>query len=306
MMRLAIVLAAAVALAGVAHASTVAVKSSTAVSSDVVTLGDLFIGAGEAASQPVAQAPAIGRSLVFDAARLTDIARAHGLLWRPTSRFDRAVVERASHVIGHEQIAQALSEALARAGAGGDRELSFDGRQYRLTIPAGERVKLEIRDVRFDDRSERFSATAIAGAAVTNVAGQAARMIEVPTASTRLARGEIVQAKDLRMQRMRATSLSGDAILSGTDIVGKAAKRTVGPGEVLRANDVQTPIAIEKGSLVTMIVHTPFMQLTSQGKALEDGAVGETIRVLNVRSKKTVEAQVAKSDVVIVPLAQAP
>ncbi len=184
--------------------------------------------------------------------------------------------------------------------------MSFDGRQYRLTVPAGERVKLEIRDLRFDDRNERFSATAAAGAITTIVAGQAARMIEVPTTVTRLVRGEIVQAKDLRPQRVRATALSSDALLSGTDIVGKAAKRTVAAGEILRSNDVQTPIVVEKGALVTMIVHTPFMQLTSQGKALEDGAVGETIRVLNIRSKKMVEAQVTKPDIVVVPFAYAP
>jgi flagella basal body P-ring formation protein FlgA len=305
MTRLALGLVALFFAAASANASVVSVKPNTAVSGDTVTLGDLFLGVGEAAPQAVAPAPALGRTLVFDAQRLGEIARAHGLAWRPASRLDRAVIERASHVIGHEQIAQATAEALQRAGAGTDRELSFDGRQLRLTVPAGEKVKLEIRDLRFDERSERFTANAIAGAASIAVAGQAARLIEVPAAATRLVRGEIVQGKDLRMHRVRAATLSQDALTTANDIVGKAARRTIAPGEVIRVSDIQTPIAIEKGALVTMIVQTPFMRLTSQGKALEDGAVGETIRVLNVRSKKTVEAQVAKSDTVLVPFIQA-
>ncbi len=78
-------------------------------------------------------------------------------------------------------------------------------------------------------------------------------------------------------------------------------RRTVNAGKILRAADLQSPIAIEKGSLVTMIIQTPFMMLTTQGKALDEGALGDTIRVLNGRSKKIVEAQIARADTVVVP-----
>jgi flagellar basal body P-ring formation protein FlgA len=60
---------------------------------------------------------------------------------------------------------------------------------------------------------------------------------------------------------------------------------------------------VEKGALVTMIVQTPFMTLSTQGRALDEGAMGDTIRVMNARSRKVVEAQVTKSDTVMIQTA---
>ncbi len=287
--------------AAFASAQTVTIRSAVTVSSDTISLGDVFSGVGDLADVPIAQAPAVGRSLVLDAAWLQDIARTHKFAWRATSRFERVVVERASHAIEHDQILAALSLALARTGAGGGREISFEGRQVSLVVAAADRSKVEIRDLRFDARSERFTAVAAAGAASVPLSGLAARMIEVPTVAVRLNRGEVVRAKDLRPTKVRAGGLNADAVTAEGEIVGKAVRRTVSAGEILRAADLQNPIAIERGALVTMTIQTPFMTLTTQGKALDEGALGDTIRVLNGRSKKIVEAQIARADTVVVP-----
>ena len=47
-----------------------------------------------------------------------------------------------------------------------------------------------------------------------------------------------------------------------------------------------------RGSLVTMKIETPFMTVTAQGKAQQDGAEGEIVRVINTQSNRVVEGTV--------------
>jgi flagella basal body P-ring formation protein FlgA len=41
-----------------------------------------------------------------------------------------------------------------------------------------------------------------------------------------------------------------------------------------------------------MILESPGLLLTAKGQALEDGAKGETIRIMNTQSNRTIEAVV--------------
>ena len=61
----------------------------------------------------------------------------------------------------------------------------------------------------------------------------------------------------------------------------------------MRAGDVQMPILVHKGDLVIIVLNTPSLQLTAQGKALEDGAMGAAIRVANTQSGRVIDAVVA-------------
>lgn len=290
-----------------ALAATIAAKPFALINGNVVRLGDIFTDVGDKADVPVGQAPPLGRSLTLDAAALTDIARANQLEWRAFSRFDKVVIERASQSVEAEQIVAALRETLARAGIGQNHDVQLDTRNLRMVVAAGTAPTVEIRDFRYDDRSERFTAQAAIVGDMTNaplsLAGQAVRVIETPTLVRRINRGEVIQAHDVRMARIRAATVPAEALMRTEAIVGKAARRALAPGESIRGADLQAPVVVEKGSAVTVVVQTPYMVLTTQGRALEDGAMGETIRVMNSRSKKIVEAQVAKSDTVVVQVA---
>jgi flagella basal body P-ring formation protein FlgA len=44
--------------------------------------------------------------------------------------------------------------------------------------------------------------------------------------------------------------------------------------------------------LVTIILKSPKMTLTAQGKALDDGSDGDTVRITNTQSNKVIEAEV--------------
>ena len=63
-------------------------------------------------------------------------------------------------------------------------------------------------------------------------------------------------------------------------------------GQPIREGDLRAPIVVARGSLVGMTLTTPNMVLTAQGRAIEDGAMGQVIKVMNTQSKTTVDAVV--------------
>ena len=91
---------------------------------------------------------------------------------------------------------------------------------------------------------------------------------------------------------------TGSMILSA--IVGLAARRNLRAGVPLRAGDVEPPKLVTRNQLVTVVFSMPGITLTTQGRALADGADGETISVLNVSSNRIVQAVVEERGLVAV------
>jgi len=58
------------------------------------------------------------------------------------------------------------------------------------------------------------------------------------------------------------------------------------------------PKLVARGKLVTLLIETPFMNLSAQGKALQDGSAGDVVRVLNLQSDRVIEG-IAESDGVV-------
>ncbi|MBU6406694.1 MAG: flagellar basal body P-ring formation protein FlgA [Alphaproteobacteria bacterium] len=50
------------------------------------------------------------------------------------------------------------------------------------------------------------------------------------------------------------------------------------------------PPAIRRGDTITLVYIAPGLQLTARGRALNDAAIGEGVRVVNLQSEVTVEA----------------
>ena len=71
-------------------------------------------------------------------------------------------------------------------------------------------------------------------------------------------------------------------------------------GQMLSAADLQRPISVTKGALVTMILKVGAMSLTTQGRALEQGSLGDFIRITNTHSNMTVTGKIEGPNVVSV------
>jgi flagella basal body P-ring formation protein FlgA len=57
---------------------------------------------------------------------------------------------------------------------------------------------------------------------------------------------------------------------------------------------------VARNANVTLVLKSGGMTLSALGRAVDEGARGETVRVINVQTKRTVEAQVVGPDTVLV------
>lgn len=294
-----------------ACAGAATIKPMVSVQASVVHLGDLFDGVGQRAELPVIAAPPPGRRMVLSADWLGALASAQHLDWHPTSRFDQVTVERASRTIDADEISRRLMAALAERAPGADAELRLDNPNIRLLVSADQTAPPTIEELRFENSSGRFSAVVVApvgngSADRLHVSGLLVRRTEVPMPAHPLSPGDVITRQDLTMVPLRSDRMTQDLVAEIGDIVGKTPRHALRPGEPVRANDIEVPIVVHRGNLVTIVLETANMRLTAEGKAMEDGGRGAVIRVTNTKSNRAIDAVVAGPGTVSVALAATP
>jgi flagella basal body P-ring formation protein FlgA len=293
----ALITAAALALASVPASAVPTLRPATTVAGPVIRLGDLFADAGAHADDAIAAAPAPGMHVTLSAEWLAAMAREHQLAWTPSSAYDQAVVARASRTIGADRVAAALLEETAARQPGDDPEILLDNPGLQFVVAADAPDALAIDGLTVDQRSGRLSAfvSAPAGdpAAVRQrVTGRLVYRLTVPVLTRALAPGATIAAGDLDVIKVRRDRLMADVATEAVQLLGKTPRRQLRAGEPLRLGDVQLPLLVHKGDLVTVTLETRSLQLTTQGKALDDGAKNALVRVENTKSSRVVDASV--------------
>ena len=277
--------------------SRVLLRNSVKVKSKTVRLGDIFSGTGGKADIAVAYAPEPGKRAFFDARWLLRAARTYRLDWRPMGIEDQIMVERDSLVIPREEIEDKILSALIENGANKSMVLELSNKLARLYVPSNSSAKIGVEDTSYEPRTGRFTAIIIAPAndprAIRHrVTGRLHKMTEVPVLTRKILGKEIISKRDIKWVRVRSDRLRRDTILNASDLIGMAAKRGLRPERPLHTSVVQRPVLVSKGSLVTVSLKAPKMILTTRGKALQNGSDGETVRIVNLRSNKIIEAEV--------------
>jgi flagella basal body P-ring formation protein FlgA len=288
----------------------VMLRESIAVNSKVVRLGDLFVGVGDKADITVAYAPEPGKRAIFDANWLFRAARAYKLNWRPLSLHDQVVVERESLMVTREEIEDHIRAALIERGADPAMQVELTNRMMRIYLPGTATSTIGVEDVAYESRSGRFAAVIAApagepAATRVRVSGRVHKITQVPVPARRLAINDVITERDVKFVAIRDDRVPRDAVTNADELIGMAAKRGLRPGVPVQSTAVQQPILVPKGSLVTIVLQIPKMTLTAQGKALDNGSDGDTIRITNSQSKKVIEAEVTGPGKVVVRSADA-
>ena len=74
------------------------------------------------------------------------------------------------------------------------------------------------------------------------------------------------------------------------ELVGMEAKRSLRANRALRNTDFKPPSVIRKGEPVTLVYAKGGLMLTVGGRALEDAAQGEPVRIMNNYSNRSIDA----------------
>ena len=284
----------------VAPAIAATLRPLTTLSGPVVRLSDLFDDAGADAGRVLGPAPAPGPRIVVAAAQLGAIARQFGVDWQPDSGAEQAVLERPGRLLPRAQVMAALRAALSGVGAPTDADIALPGFDAPL-VPLGAVAAADMEQLDYDAASGRFTGVlAVSGAGMDTLrlrlSGTAQAMLDLPVPRRRLPPGTVIGPDDLTMVRLRAGLAAGEVARRPAQAVGMAVRRMTMPGQPLPLADLVRPAAVRRGARVAMQLNSPGISLAASGEAMQDGALGEQISVLNPASHAVVLAEIIGPD----------
>jgi flagella basal body P-ring formation protein FlgA len=216
--------------------------------------------------------------------------------------------------VGTDAVRAAVAVAIQDSAAGRTRgriEVDLDLRTVDLTVTSTAAATVGVESLSIDPGTGRFTATVVAPArgpvqARQQVAGRAITLIDLPVPTRRVTPGEVISIRDIDWIQVRDERNLGDVLTDAEALIGQTPRRTLAAGQPVRSRDVAAPITVGKNSSVSMVFETQTMTLIARGRALQDGAVGDTIRVLNTQSNRTIDAVVAAPGLVRIVRAGSP
>lgn len=140
------------------------------------------------------------------------------------------------------------------------------------------------------------------------VDGQAVRTITAPAtlevwsnvvmAVKPLGKYQPVDANDIRVEKMNLARVPSNAIVDAGLVVGLRTNRSIAANSILRSDQVEIPPVIRRGDVVQMIAESSVLRVEAKGIARENGAPGDRIQIMNLRSKKVIHARVVDGQTV--------
>lgn len=174
----------------------------------------------------------------------------------------------------------------------------------RLWVPEGE-LFIEILPPRTDTflgRVTSMISIKVDGVEVRRARASAHIEVFMPVvAATRYIRkGEVIAEEDLVQRVMPISRLKGRYLDDPGKAAGKAARRTIRAGQVVSADLLREPVVMKRGQKVMILAASDCLVVKVPGEALENGGLGDAVRVRNIMSRRTVIARVRDSRTVVV------
>jgi len=283
-------------------------KGEVTVTGNIVHIGDLIENAGIVAKVPIFRAPDLGSTGSVPADVVVEAVRAYALVGLDTGDVSEVVVTRASRTIPAKDIEDRIAQALSAQYALGpvkDIMVTFDRELRSVQVETTTKGEPRVGALNYDARGGRFDVTLDMPTGATSrgtlrLSGRAAATAEVVTLIRPVERGEILKSADVLIERRPRAEIGRDIVNDQGQAVGLAARAALQPGRPLRVADLMRPELVQRNETVTLLYEVPGITLTVRGKAIEGGAEGDVISVLNEQSKRTVQGVVAGPGRVII------
>lgn len=302
---LSLLLFAFIMVAGAQAALAASLKPQAVLTKDVLTVGDIFDNAGRNANYVLGPAPQPGKDMVLNTSTLLRIAMAMDLKWQPASSMDQIVVTRSATLVPADRVDAILSNALRDKVIDAKFTLDTGATSLEMILPHDAAPTVEVTNVTFNQRTNRFEATVSAPSAAQPlkqmvVTGSVRAMTTIPVLRHSLRHGDIISESDLEYVDFYTAEIQPDTLLKAEDVIGMTPRRMATPGKALRVTEILAPQLISRGEMVTIILDDGPLRLTASGKAMQNGAKGDIIRIVNNSSNRSLDGIVSGSGEVIV------
>jgi len=284
-----------------AVAESVTLRSSISVQSDQITFGDIFKGVLDKADYVIAPAPAPGKSTFFKASSVAFVARKHGLKWRPNSTIRRVSVSRDGVLIPNQQLIEEIHFALEGELDAEFFEISLSSQHPNIQVALDEDPSATVESLSYSRKKGTFVAILEAPANSENarrykLSGKIYLQQLVPVLNRSIRAGEEILETDLNFKKLKVKKISRNIAVDIQDIIGKSPRRSVRAGSPIVLSNLGDPVTVEKGKLVSVTLNEGGINLSITGRTLEAGSEGDIIRVENIASRKTVQAEVLNAN----------
>ena len=192
-------------------------------------------------------------------------------------------------------LAPRVVEALRDASA---LPVTADIRLVSMTPVRGSVETIEITS--FNPRSGKFDAVIGHGQNRRAIKGWTAVTVPVVVASAALRRDHVITTGDIELRHLPLAQIPSAVFSSVSDLEGSAARRSIPAGRPIRDDDIGRPHMVQKNAAITIVYQTGGLELSARGRALEGGALGESVRVLANGGDDIVIGEVASSSQVVV------
>ena len=275
-------------------------RAQVSVSGELVRIGDLIDNAGAAGTIAVYRAPDLGTTGSLPIAQVVATLRANQVIGVDTRDLTEISVTRLARTLTSKDIELQVARAIEHRGGLGDAanlSLTFDTDPQDLRLDASNSGALQPVAARLDPRNGRFDVSLEiandAGAASTRLrfTGTVIETVEAAVLTRNVDRNEILRASDIAMERLPRAETGTDNAMRDAAI-GLQVRRSLRAGQPLKTADLAKPELVTRDQSVTLTYESAGIYLTIRGKALESGAEGDVVSVLNLQSKRTVTGTV--------------
>ncbi len=201
----------------------------------------------------------------------------------------------AAHAADVDVTAQLIAKTIKDAGAisNANNELKIEVIKGKSEIEALKEEKLAITKIDFDRATGNFTAYISADNNIPfETAGTFHEIAKLPVLNRKLNKDEIISANDITYIELEPTKLRPEYVSDANMLIGKTSIHGILQARPIILSQLTAPKVMFKDKPMTLIYNNAALKIQTAGIALENGGIGQTIRVKNANSNRILVAKI--------------
>jgi flagella basal body P-ring formation protein FlgA len=278
-------------------------KAEATINDSVVKASDLFDDIPSKKDAIIGNAPEIGQTIILDSRTLQRISNVYDISWKSTSPADQIVIRRTSQIIPTTDIVAAIKKDLLAKGVSGNFGVTLNNVAPTITLPGNVPATAEVSQMLYTPGNDVFSAVIAAPSAANpvkslTVSGLIEKMVSTPVLKSGIKNGDIIGSNDIVWIDIPSRNMVHDTIIDADHLIGKTPVRMVDANVPIRERDITAPQMVARGDDVLLQFSQNGLELTAKGRAMQNGAEGDVIRVVNLSGNQSLRAEVIGNKIV--------